>query len=392
MKNAKTEIKILHIQLLPLLTGVQNVMLNLISHLELENKEKCHRYFTPKFTFSVASAPGGPLVEKLNDMQIKHFPISGLVQKIILYDIIIFWKFYRICRICKFDIVHTHSSKTGFLGRIAARLAGVPIVIHTIHGFSFNPFQSFPKRLFFMFLEWVGALFCDLAISVNDSERFVAVEKKIIPRSKIITIYNGIEPLKPTGEIKRSDLGFNNSDIIFGCVSRFSKQKNILKLIKIAIGITKQDDKIKFVFVGDGEMFSQAKKMIGDADCAHSINLPGWQSNIPEWNKLFDVYILYSLWEGLSLSVIEALSLAKPVILSNIKGNNELVDEGKNGFLADVKRGKDLEEKILLLTRDKTLIEEMGKESKIKFQKRFTVKRFVENYRKQYKKLIQEKL
>nr|MBC8484427.1 glycosyltransferase [Bacteroidota bacterium] len=249
MKNIsdKTKINILHIQLLPLLSGVQNVMIDILKNAPPD-----------QFDFSVLSAPGGPIVMKLKNMNIKHYPLKGLIREINLYDIIIFLKIYKICRKGNFDIVHTHSSKTGFLGRISAKLAGIPVVIHTIHGFPFNPFQKKIKQDFYKLVERIAGFFCDMTVSVNHSERKLAIEKRIIPEEKIITIYNGIDSYTLEKGIQKNGLGFQENDIVVGTVCRFSEQKNIINMIEVAVDIVKNNNHIKFIFLGDGELWNQA--------------------------------------------------------------------------------------------------------------------------------------
>ncbi len=375
------KIKVLHIQLLPLLSGVQNIMLSLIENLDEE-----------MFEFAVASAPDGPLIGKLKEMKIKHYAIPKLIRKITIFDIFVFWRLYRIFRINNFDIVHTHSSKTGFIGRITARFAGIKVVIHTIHGFPFNPFQPLTKQIFFELLEKIAAFFCDKAISVNKTERQLAIEKHIIPENKILTIYNGIDEASPWSEIFRKEFGFHKDDKIFGSVSRFSKQKNIISMIKIAIEIVEANDKIKFVFIGDGELWEDAKKMVRSKNLSAEILLPGWKSSVVNWLAFFDVFILYSLWEGLSLSILEAMSTGLPIIASDIKGNNELVKNGYNGFLVKIGNKDSFVKNILWISTHDRERDEMSKNSLKLVREKFALNRFIESYKNLYINLYQSKL
>jgi len=381
MKSIINKKRILHIQLLPLLSGVQNVMLNLITNLDSD-----------EFEFSVISAPDGPLVNKLKELKIKHYQVPGLVRKISLKDLFVLIRIYKICRMGKFDIVHTHSSKTGFIGRISARFAGIKVVIHTIHGFPFNPFQPLPKQIFFELLEKIAAFFCDRAISVNKTERQLAIEKHIIPEKKILTIYNGIGEASPHSEIFREEFGFHKDDKIFGSVCRFSKQKNIISMIKIAIEIVEANDKIKFVFIGDGELWEDVKRMVRAKNLSAEILLPGWKSNVADWLAFFDVFVLYSLWEGLSLSILEAMSAGLPIIASDIKGNNELVKNGYNGFLVKIGNKDSFVKNILWISTHDRERDEMGKNSLKLVREKFALNRFIESYKNLYINLYQSKL
>ncbi len=373
--------RICHVQLLPLLSGVQNMMIPLLDHLD-----------KIAYDITVISAPDGPMIGKLNEMDIRHVAFPNLIQKINFHDIPIFIQFYKFFRKERFDIVHTHSSKTGFMGRIAAKLAGVKIIIHTIHGFPFHSFQSKIIILFYQNLERIAGIFCDKAVSVNDHEREMSINKKFIAKHKIITIYNGIQELKSISHINRGELGIPDDDVIIGSVSRFSKPKNIINLISVAINVVKKFSNISFIFVGDGELFEKAKKLIDKSKTSHIIHLVGWKSNVAEWYDLFDIVMLYSRWEGLSLTILEAMSMKKPLIVSNVKGNNELVQEKKNGYLVEVGDHQDLTKKIISLSKDPQTQKKFGAESYKIFLEYYTLDRFVESYEELYQKLIKKKL
>ncbi len=373
--------KICHVQLLPLLSGVQNMMINLIDHLDRN-----------EYDITVISAPNGPMIEKLNEMGIRHVAFQNLIQKINFHDIRIFIQFCKFFRKERFDIVHTHSSKTGFMGRIAAKLAEVKIVIHTIHGFPFHPYQSKIVRSFYQNLERIAAFFCDTAVSVNSYERELAVQKHLINKKKIITIYNGIQKLVLQNCIQRKELGIAENNTIVGSVSRFSEQKNIINLINVAIDSVKIDQSITFIFIGDGEYYKHAQQLLREARVEDNIHLIGWKSNVAEWYELFDIVILYSKWEGLSLTILEAMSMKKPVIASDIKGNNELIADGKNGYLVKIGAHKELTKKILSLSKDTRTQNNFGAVGYKKFLEYYTLDRFVESYKDLYQKLIKNKL
>ncbi len=375
------KIKICHVQLLPLLSGVQNMMINLIDNLDRNEYDN-----------TVISASNGPMIEKLKEMDFKHVAFPKLIQKINIHDVRIFIQLYTFFRNERFDIVHTHSSKTGFMGRIAAKLAGIKIIIHTIHGFPFHPYQSKIVRSFYQNLERIAGVFCDTAVSVNSFERKLAVQKHLINKKKIVTICNGIKGLVSQNHIKLKELGIAENNTIVGSVSRFSEQKNIINLIKVAIDSVKDEQSIKFIFIGDGEYFKHAQQLVRKAEVEDNIRLIGWKSNVAEWYELFDIVILYSKWEGLSLTLLEAMSMKKPVIASDIKGNNELIVDGENGYLIKIGEHKDLTKKILSLSKDTLTQNKFGAAGYKIFLEYFTLDRFVESYIDLYQKLIKKKL
>jgi len=363
--------KILHIQLLPLLSGVQNMMLNLLTALDSE-----------KYEIFVISKPGGPLVDKVIELGFHYIPVSTLRRNISVFDILAFFDILRICQKYQFDIVHTHSSKTGFIGRIAARIVGVKKIIHTIHGFAFHQFQPKFIQYFYIFMEWISAKFCDKIVFVNNADREYAIKNKLISRKKAVTIFNGIEI--PKVQRKKVFREFRDFFII-GSVSRFSKQKNIINLINIAIKVCKKNRKIKFVFIGDGEQYSICQKLVKEAEMETRILLKGWLLNVIEWLQNFDAFILFSKWEGLPISILEAMSVGLPIIASDIKGNNELVSE-ENGILVPVNDTVELEKILSVLHQRKDDLIRWGENSRKIVDKKFNFNIFVKSYENLYNK------
>ncbi|MDO9576249.1 MAG: glycosyltransferase family 4 protein, partial [Candidatus Cloacimonadales bacterium] len=300
------KIKLAHLQLLPLLSGAQNVMLTLLTNLDRE-----------RYEIFVISKPEGPLVVKVKDLGFTHISVPALRRDLSLLDGFAFLHIFLIFRKYKFDIVHTHSSKTGFLGRIAARLAGIKKIVHTVHGFPFHHAQPFPIRFFYRSLEKFAATFCDKMVFVNEAEYKFAVEFKIIKKEKAVLIHNCIE-LKDHEFIKKRRK--ENDDFIIGSVLRFEKIKNIENTVRAAIRVCLKNKKIVFFFVGDGKLLPVCRKMVINAGLENKILFPGWQNNISEWLNKFDVYLLFSIAEGLSISILEAMAAGLPIVASDVKG------------------------------------------------------------------------
>lgn len=360
------KIKILYIQLLPLLSGVQNMMLRLIDSLDKN-----------KYDISVACKNGGPLIDELKKRNVSYYEVKNFVHPIsIKNDILAFFEIYSIIKQNKFDIVHTHSSKPGLLGRIAAKLAGTTKIIHTVHGFAFHSFQSPVKQKMFMFLEKFAGLFCDKAVFVNNQDRIFAIKSKILPQKKVLTIYNGIK-LNEIDKIQKT--GF-----VVGSVLRFDEQKNIVNTVKAAINVCKTTPEISFKFIGDGKFYRLCQKLVAKNKLQKQILLPGWQNNINYELANFDVFLLFSKWEGLPLSILEAMASGLPIIASNIKGNNELVINNYNGFLINVSNLKKLENTILHCYNQQNMLNQLGKNSKKLVNEKFSFQNFALGYKRLY--------
>jgi glycosyltransferase involved in cell wall biosynthesis len=331
-----------------------------------------------KYDIYVISKPGGPLVEKVKKLGYNYIPVPSLHRDLSFLDGLAFINLFLIFRKHKFDIVHTHSSKTGFLGRIAARLAGISMIVHTVHGFPFHPYQS--KLIFHLYksMEKFAANFCDKIVFVNNYEREAAIADHLIQPEKAITIYNGIElPMMRLHNKEKSD------KLIIGSCLRFWKQKNIIDTIKAAIQVCKKNENIHFIFIGDGELYKVAEKIVHDSGFKDRIHILGWQNNVTEWLQKFDVFLLYSKWEGLPLSILEAMSFGLPIVASNIKGNNELVSDA-NGILVPINDIDRLTAVLLSLPDEKERLIKMGENSRKLIKEKFDLMDFIRKYKNVY--------
>ena len=360
--------KIVHLQVLPLLTGVQNMMILLLSGLNQEDYE-----------IYVVSQGNGPLVDAVQDLGWYHITINTLVRNISIKDFVTAWKLFWLFRRIKPDIVHTHSSKTGFLGRITARLAGVKKIIHTVHGFPFHQYQNPITRTCYTILESFASFFSHYNVFVNHYEREMAIHKLGFNSHKAITIYNAVLPnAEPISTLHT----VNHLKIV--SVLRFSKQKNIVSTIEQTVKVVKKYDNVQFTFIGNGELFGECFDIVKKNNLESKIILTGWISNVQDELKNHHVFLLNSLWEGLPISILEAMSVGMPIICSNIKGNNELVTD-VNGWLIEPYDLNALENVVLTILEDTSVLTEKGKESLKKVTKQFHYELFIEEYEKLYK-------
>lgn len=355
--------KILHLQLLPLLSGVQNMMLSLLVELDPE-----------KYEITVASKPNGPLVNRVQELGFTYIPIKNLRRRFCVLDIFAFIELYKTFKKNNYDIVHTHSSKTGFLGRIAAKLAGVKKVVHTVHGFSFNDTVPFPINQMYQLSERIAACFTDKLVFVNSSEKKLAIRKKIAKKTICSTIHNGVDIYKNIS--KRNYKGFEDK-LVIGYVGRFAFQKNIINLIKAAGYAVRKNHNLGFIFVGDGPDWEKCNSYIEANNFTENIKLVGWQNDIKMWLSYFDALVLFSRFEGLPISILEAMAAGLPIIASDIKGNNELVDDS-NGVLIDLNRIDLLIAEFINIEKSGLL--EKGKNSLEKIETKFNKRTFVEKY------------
>lgn len=367
--------KIVHLQLLPLLSGVQRVCLDELQRLDAS-----------RFDRYLICRESGPLTEEAERLGIKCLYISSLKREIsIKDDVQAFFNLFRIFRKYRFDIVHTHSSKTGVLGRVAAFCARVPKIVHTVHGFSFPAAKSHIDRLIYLVMEWIGVRCGDVLICLHNTDKDIAISQLGAKNKQIIVLPNGvdIEKFRPSIEqekqIVKNRLSIPSKSIVVGMVGRLWKQKNPAALLQSAIDIISVRQDVHFIFAGDGEMMSDIKDKISKLNYDNRIHMLGWQANTADILHGFDVFVLPSLWEGMPLAILEAQASGLPCVVSNIQGNNHLVSDGKDGLLFSLLHQHELTEKLLQLINNSELRASMGHSARLKVVEKYSIEKRIEH-------------
>ncbi len=267
-----------------------------------------------RFEAVLITGSEGPLVaEALASGRQVHL-VDSLVREISpASDLIALWKLTSLLRLLRPEIVHTHSSKAGILGRWAAALAGVPHIVHSVHGFGFHDGQPRPLR---------GA--CVAA------ERLTGAELEILPRNRTWMIRSGIvlSDFMPRPAP-------NGGGITVGMVACMKPQKAPLDFVRVASRVVRADPRVRFVLVGDGEMRGAVERAIRDEGLESSVSLLGWRRDVPEILRGFDILLHTSLWEGLPRVFPEAMATGLPIVATRVDGAPEAIEEGVTGHLLD---------------------------------------------------------
>lgn len=267
-----------------------------------------------------------------------HF-ISELVRQINpVLDFIALWKIFHLIWQKHYTIVHTHSSKAGILGRLAAKIAGVPIIVHTIHGWSFHEHMHPIKRKVYILLERFCARFTNALIVVTELDRQKGLLAKIGNPKQYHLIRSAIplsdfDPQKVDRSLTRLQLGLPHEVSVLGTVGRFSAQKNPLEWIKVAQLVSQVIPDCWFLMVGDGPLRQQAEEILEDMKLSRRTILTGIRRDIPALLSAMDVFLLTSRWEGLPRVISQAMSMGLPVVATSVDGSKELIQTGVNGFL-----------------------------------------------------------
>jgi glycosyltransferase involved in cell wall biosynthesis len=289
----------------------------------------------------------------------------------------------------KYTIVHTHSSKAGILGRLAARRAGVPIIVHTIHGFPWHDYMFPAMRWFYVLLEQYTASFTDALITVSELNRDEAISKHLAPADKITTIYSGIDLSKFQVDVGRSEkckkVGLKPDQPIVGTVGRLSTQKAPLDFISAAKQVLQRKSDVQFILVGDGPLETQVQHAIRGEK---RIKLLGFRDDVPELLSIMDVFALSSLWEGLGRALTEAMTMGRPVAATHVNGVPELVVHGETGLLSRPKEPQGLAENILWLLDHPHEAKKMGQAGKTRVVAEFSAARMVRRIEALYERLL----
>lgn len=241
-------------------------------------------------------------------------------------------------RLAGADLVHTHSSKAGILGRAAARLAGVPAVVHTVHGWSFNPSQTPPARAVFVNLERAAARVTDRLICVAAADRETGISLGIGRPEQYRIVRSGIDVeafrASPEGRARvRRELGLAEDEVVAGTIANFKPQKAPLDFVAAAAAARARDPRLRFVFVGDGELRYEVERAVASAGLTDAVRLLGWRDDVRDVLSALDIFLLTSLFEGLPRALLQAMAAGLPAVVTDTGGTAEVVDPGRTGLL-----------------------------------------------------------
>ena len=314
----------------------------------------------------------------------------------VLNDLRAFISLFRLIKKLMPDIVHTHSSKAGILGRWAAWFAGCRIIIHTAHGWGFNSLQSKFVYNFFIFLERLTAKITDRIITVSDSNLEKAVSFGIGEKNKFITIRSGIseetKKIAVQRQKARDELGIRDDEFIFMSVGNFKEQKNPLASARIAVKFLKKISNAKYISVGDGPLRAQAEKIFQANEIFEDRALfLGWREDACRIMSAADALLHTAYFEGLPRTLLEACALGIPAVAAEVDGIPEIIKDGENGFLFSTDDEEGMLNALLLLHENSELRKNMSLRAKSAFTKEFTIERMFEKLDEEYRVMLEQK-
>ena len=347
-------------------------VLHIITKLELGGAQQNTLYTVEnldqrQFISHLIAGPGGMLNDEASRILGERFAVAPrLIRKIRpMTDLRAMRELRGMIRERKPQIVHTHSSKAGILGRLAAAAEKVPVVIHSIHGFGIKAVKNPIMQRALLAAERAAARRTTHFIAVSRNNIDEGIGYRLFDESKVSLIYSGIRlerfrnaPLKP--DLAKA-LGIPHGSPVVGMVACFKPQKAPLDFVELAGRIHAEEPRARFLMLGDGALRPQVEERISELELEGIVILAGWRRDVPELIKLMDVSVLTSRWEGLPRVIPQSLSAGVPVVVTRAGGSAEAVREGETGFVIEQGDIEGMTEKILLLLRNPDLAENMGR-------------------------------
>lgn len=380
-------VRILHIHTLPVISGSGiNTFLTM-------RGMKGNRYEPV-----LACAPGGALIDLVqrHGMEVKTFP--SLVQPLHpLKDFQAILDLTGHLMTKRYQVVHTHNSKAGFIGRLAAKLARVPVIVHTVHGFAFHGQEPPWRRSLFRSLERLASHWCDQMIFISQPLIDWAVSEGIGCTGKMATIYSGIEmerfhPVSVQEKHRlRAKWGLHEGDAVIGMVSKLWEGKGHAFLLRAFKEIKEEKPQAKLVIVGEGYLMESLKTLASRMELSEAVIFTGFLEDVPQIIATFDLAVLPSYFEGMGRVLLEAMAMEKPVVGTRVGGIPDLIEEGLNGYLVSPGNEKELAGAVLKILNDQDLALKMGQAGRKKMTERFSAESMVRSIEEVYIELLKRK-
>lgn len=345
-----------------------------------------------------SSGPEGQLLQRSCPPGLKIIEVPEMIREMHpLKD----WQAYRAMRRIfqagGYDVVHTHSSKAGILGRLAARRAGVPLVVHTVHGQAFHPYQSAWKNWMYIAAERLAARHCDRIYAVAQAMIDQCVAAGVAPREKYQVVYSGMDlqafmQARREPELRRQ-LGIAEGDLVVGKIARLFELKGHDCLVKAAARVVQVMPNVRFLLVGDGNLRQSLEAMIAERGLQRHFIFTGLVSpgEVCRYAAQMDVLAHLSLREGLPRTAVQALACAVPVVAYPLDGTPEVVIDGETGFLCEPEQVEQVADRLLTLLRDEPLRRRLGRQGQELVKERFAWQRMADILESEYERGLDAK-
>ncbi|MDD5680059.1 MAG: glycosyltransferase [Candidatus Omnitrophica bacterium] len=300
------------------------------------------------------------------------------------------FRLWNLFRLEKPHIVHTYLYTSDFYGRLAGKLAAVPVIISSVR--NIDAWHKWYHRLADRILSHVS----DCIVINAESIRPYLVKDKNIPTDKIVTIHNGIDlkrflNLKYMAVIKKS-LGIPTASPVIGMIGRFSAQKDYMTFFETAKEVHQIFPEAYFLAVGDGPLKERLASSVERLAISKNVIFTGLRKDIPDLINAMDICVLSSHYEGCPNVILEYMACSKPVVASNVGGCAELVIDGETGFIVEPRNASVLADRIIQLLNNNDLRQQMGEKGRKRIESHFSVEKMVAQTETLYRKLTQPRI
>lgn len=383
--------KICHVITRMIVGGAQeNTLFTLRGHLE-------HGHETILVT-GPTDGPEGKLLEHDSPPGLQVVQIPSLIRELNpAADLRAYRELLAYFRETQFDVVHTHSSKAGVLGRMAARKAGVPVVVHTVHGQAFHRFQPWWKNKLYIAAERHAARYCDRIYAVAQAMIEQCVAAGVAPAEKYQVVYSGME-LGPYLNASRdphlaAELGIPDDAVVVGKIARLFELKGYEYLIAAAPQIVAACPKVRFLIVGDGALRESLEQQVAELGLTEHFIFTGLvpPSTIPRYTGLMDLLVHLSLREGLPRTVVQGLASGIPAIGFPLDGTPEVIRNDQTGYLCDTGNTDQVAEAVIRLVNDQALRQKLGAAGREFVRERWDWETMVTTLEAEFERLLAQK-
>jgi glycosyltransferase involved in cell wall biosynthesis len=291
-----------------------------------------------RYSITILAAEGGSLAERAERAGLEVITLRHMAPDLNPWeDVRGLWELTSHLQAGRFDLVHTHSAKAGAVGRMAARRAGVPAIVHSFHGFPFHEFQSRPRRRAYLAIERKLARITDYFLTDGTVVAAEAVRLKIAPPDRIRAIASPVDDGIPRASEAarrrvRRQLGVPQEAKVVGTAARLDAQKSPLDMVRAIADLGRSD--VFMAWLGDGELRAETERLIQRKGLQDRFLLLGHRADAPNLLPGFDVFAMSSLYEGLPCAVVEAMTCGVPVVATAVNSVPEIVIPGRTGLLA----------------------------------------------------------
>jgi glycosyltransferase involved in cell wall biosynthesis len=369
--------KICHLVVADGISGAENHLLKLVPNLNRE-KYDVHLVVMSPF-FQVYD----DFLRHCPDLRVIFVPLGRKMNPLNLLRLL------RLFNRERYDLLHTHNSRADVYGILAGKMAGVKILMTSIHGYQrydeINPL--------FKIRGWILRTFSDRIITISDALKDLISENEGIDKKKMDTVYYGLEPLNLEGNGKtvREEFHLDPDAPLLVDVGRLIPVKGHDTLIQALKRIVPSFPKVRLFIVGDGVLKEELKDLVRKLRLEDNVVFTGYRKDVPRFMREGDLFVFPTLGEGFGLVLLEAMAFKKPVVATRVMSIPEIVEDGKSGLLVSPRHPEELAEAILQLLSDKKKAESFGERGFEILTNKFSIERMVGETERIYDRLLKEK-